>query len=465
MQTDGFWHELQHERSVGERQLTEEPTKKVSLPWSSSSCRGSVSGSPVRALLAYHFFRPDDVVSARLFTDLAVGLQERGWEVTALTSVRSWADPTKRFAAHERWRGISIERVMRPAWDQRRPRQRMLNSAWMLSAWLVRALTLRPPFDAVIIGSDPAFAPLLVPVLRPLWPTTALAHWCYDLYPEAIEADGAGWAIRQLIPFARVLMGVAYRNCDAVVDLGPRMRERLSEYTTFATKRTLVPWALAEPSGGPRVANPAVRHSLFGDARLALLYSGTLGRAHEFQSFLALARICRQRTGNAIALCFSARGHNLEELQRRLSPDDTNVRIVSFSGEDGLERHLESADLHLLSLRAEWSGLVVPSKFFGSLAVGRPVLYDGPPDSDVARWISELEVGWDIQTLGLPKVVELLEHLARSPEELGATQRRARAAYDVHFRKELMIDGWDSLLREIVTVKRGALDRQFLGQT
>ena len=51
-----------------------------------------------RVLLAQHFFHPDDVVSARLFTDLGVGLSERGWDVTALASNRSWADPHEKRA-------------------------------------------------------------------------------------------------------------------------------------------------------------------------------------------------------------------------------------------------------------------------------------------------------------------------------------------------------------------------------
>ena len=60
----------------------------------------------------------------------------------------------------------------------------------MSAAWLAHARRLGP-FDAAIVGSDPAFAPLVGPGLRRLWPTTALVHWCFDVYPEAIAAEGA----------------------------------------------------------------------------------------------------------------------------------------------------------------------------------------------------------------------------------------------------------------------------------
>ncbi|MFO7974547.1 MAG: hypothetical protein R6V12_07930 [Candidatus Hydrogenedentota bacterium] len=49
-----------------------------------------------RVLVIYHFFYPDDVVSARHLSDLAAGLVQRGWEVTALTSNRFCREPTRR---------------------------------------------------------------------------------------------------------------------------------------------------------------------------------------------------------------------------------------------------------------------------------------------------------------------------------------------------------------------------------
>lgn len=406
-----------------------------------------------RVLLVYHFFHPDEVVSARLFTDLALGLRARGWDVTALTSARAWDAPSRRYPAREVWEGIAIERVSRPPWDQGSAAQRLLNSAWMISAWLAHLVRLRR-FDAIVLGSDPAFAPALFLPVRRVCPNVVLAHWCYDVYPDAIAADRGGPLVQLLMPLARALMAASYGSCDAIVDIGPRMRERLSLRPTLAVRETLVPWALTVPTHAPRPPDTAIREHLFGKAALTLLYSGTLGRAHDFTPFLALARECRISNGEAIAFCLCGRGNGFENVRRSLRSDDTNVRLFPFTGEAELERRLESADIHLLSIRDEWSGVVVPSKFFGALAVGRPVLYSGPPDSDVAHWIRELNVGWELTAMGLSGVIRLLREMAVSRNELAMAQRRARAAYDQHFGKELIIDRWDSLLRGILARRR-----------
>ncbi|HVV17009.1 MAG TPA: glycosyltransferase family 4 protein [Polyangia bacterium] len=408
-----------------------------------------------RLLLVYHFFHPDDVVSARMFSDLAIEQRRRGWDVVALTSNRSCFDPDRTYPAREDWEGGEIHRVFRPPLKQSRPIQRLLNSAWMTSAWLARAPGLGP-FDAVVVGSDPAFAPLIGPGLRRLWPRSALAHWCFDLYPEAIAAEGGNGAVRALVPTAARLMNWAYRSYDALVDIGPRMGERLAAYVTGARQATLTPWALVDSVDPP--ADPETRRQLFGDAKLALLYAGTMGRAHDHRALLAVARACRRRCGNDVTFCFATRGNRHDELLAAVSAEDTNVRFAPFADERSLGQRLRAADLHLISLQPEWAGVVVPSKFFGALAAGRPVLYAGPPESEIARWIAQHDVGVVVGpgAAGVEAATERLLALATGRAELGAWQANARAVYLHDFSKAAINDRWDALLRELVAARGGA---------
>jgi colanic acid biosynthesis glycosyl transferase WcaI len=402
-----------------------------------------------RVLLAHHFFHPDDVVSARLFTDLALGLEKRGWDVTALTSDRSWSAPEKLYAQREQLDGVQIERVHRPAWGQARPLERLANSAWLLAAWTRRMARLAPA-DAVVLGSDPAFAPMAMVAWRRMWPKAAMAHWCYDVYPEAIVADGASAAVRAVVPLARRMMSEGYRCCDAIVDLGPGMRRHLAAYPTTAQQATVPPWALVEPVGAPHPPDPGARQELFGDAQLGILYSGTLGRAHDFMALLELARACRRRSGDRIAFSFSCRGHRVPELTASLRAEDTNIRIAPFCSEEALAVRLEAADLHALSLQPAWAGLVVPSKFFGSLAVGRPLIYAGPAGSDIGEWIASFGVGYELRPDTATRTADALHALAESREALLTLQRRSREVYDAEFSKGLGIAAWDRILTSLV---------------
>ena len=395
-----------------------------------------------RLLLAYHFFHPDDVVSARIFSDFAVEQQRRGWQVSVVTSNRSCFDPARRFDPFEEWNGVQIHRLFRPPWTQARPFQRLANSGWMTAAWLARIAELGP-FDAVVVGSDPAFSPMLGRGLRRLLPAAALVHWCFDLYPEAIAAEGGNAAVRMLVPAARQLMKWSYGAYDALVDIGPRMQERLAAYGTGAVQRTLVPWALAEPPSRA-VADPQVRAELFPRAKLALLYSGTMGRAHDYRAFLELARACRARSGDDVAFCFSSRGNRQDELRaavtrRRHERHPGPLRRRGGAAGDGSAPPTFISSACSRSGRASWSRRSSSAlwRWGGPCSTRGPATPRSPAGSRPTTSASRSRGG------PLAAVVDRLHALIGQPDDLGRWQNNAFAVYQREFSKKVVNDRWD----------------------
>jgi glycosyltransferase involved in cell wall biosynthesis len=193
--------------------------------------------------------------------------------------------------------------------------------------------------------------------------------------------------------------------------------------------------------------DPATRRELFGGAGLGLLYSGNFGRAHSYEEFLELARRLR---GAGVRVCFAVRGNRADEIRKAVRPDDENVSFAGFAPECELEKRLGAADVHLVSLRPEWSGVVVPSKFFGSLAAGRPVVFAGAPDSAIAGWVRELGVGWVLGPDNVEAVAEDLRKLRAEPRRLAELQARCHAVYHEHFSWHKVMDGWDRELRALL---------------
>jgi glycosyltransferase involved in cell wall biosynthesis len=401
-----------------------------------------------RAVLLYHYFHPDDVVSARLFSDLAIGLTARGWQVEAAPGNRGCRDESQTYPADEHWAGGRIRRVWRPRFRQASNVGRLLNAAWMIAGWAVRALAERRGRgpEVLVVGTDPVLSVLATIPWRAMHPQTRVAHWCHDLYPEAPIADGLVRPDSVTVRVLRRLLAAAYRRCALIADLGPCMAERLRAYRSPAQTATLTPWALVEPQS-PAQADPTTRAELFGNAGLGLLYSGSFGRAHSYVEFLDLARRLR---GQPIRLCFAGRGNRMDELRASVSPDDTNITFARFAPESELEKRLGSCDLHLVSLRPEWTGTVVPSKFFGALAAGRGVVYAGLPDSAIARWIREYRVGWVLTPETMDQVAADLGRLAADSAQLTDLRARCHAIYQAHFSREHQLNEWNLHLRELV---------------
>ncbi len=410
-----------------------------------------MSRSRPKICILYHFFHPDDVVSARHFSDLAEGFAAAGWDVEVQPSNRACRNISQQYAAREEWHGIQINRVWRPAWAQSSSAGRLLNAFWMLAAWsriALRGRATRP--DVVLVGTDPVLSVLLALPLKWLRPGIQVAHWAFDLYPEAAIADGlvssSGWKVR----FLTALLRRAYRNCNLIADLGTCMQQRLHTYGEGLSLQTIVPWALAEQPA-PQPCDAVLRRRIFGDAKLALLYSGNLGRAHSFREFLVLARRLRS---SGVEFRWSVRGNAVGDLQQEMQPSDTNVGLLPFVEEADLPAHLAAADIHLVSLKPEWSGIVVPSKFFGSLAAGRPVLFAGPKDSSVARWILQHQVGCVLDGSNFEEVDTWLRQLVANAESLAQLQTRCHAVYRKEFCRGRMIDLW---VREVARLVRWEL--------
>src|SRR5947209_1757488 len=262
------------------------------------------------ALVLYHYLYPDDVVSATHLGGLCQGLADAGWRVTAKPCNRGCRHEARSYNRTEQWGGVHIRRIWRPRFRQASTAGRLLNIGWMLTAWSLAAFGFRRGPDVLIIGTDPILSVLVARVWRAIRPKTKIVHWCFDLYPDAAFADGL---LDPTTAVARVLMPMlrsAYRACDLIVDIGSCMRELLARYGSHAQQATFVPWALEEPSTALPTADQE-RRAVFGSTSLALMYSGTYGRAHSCSEVLKVARSLKPA---GASLVFSVRGNHVEQL-------------------------------------------------------------------------------------------------------------------------------------------------------
>lgn len=394
----------------------------------------------------YHFYKPDDVVSAVHFADLCEGLVNRNWDVTMLTSNRYCRYEGSIPEKEQTINGVKVLRRWRPALNQASNPLRMINSLWIQVAWLWKVSRMPAP-DYFVVGTDPQFVQFMLRPLKWLKPKSKVVFWSFDMYPEAIQAEVKNKGVLMLANGLARLMPWMYRTVDLMVDIGPAMRDLLRKYRHRAVERTLVPWALVEPPQGKPV-NQKVREAMFGEgAKMGLLYSGNMGMAHDYEQFLGLARILREKE-SGIVLAFSSRGNRIDEMKAALTPQDTNVKILPFASQEELEDRLNAADIHLLSLRDNWSGIVVPSKFFGSLAAGKPVIYAGARQSCIGRWIDQHDLGLILEPGNLEAMATQLIRYSQHPEDLDGWKQNAFNTYHEKFSKQRVLEGWDELLSE-----------------
>ncbi len=123
------------------------------------------------------------------------------------------------------------------------------------------------------------------------------------------------------------------------------------------------------------------------------MHSGNVGHAQDLDSLVRAATFLRDLDELRIVVVgFGARHGEMVELTRLLEVHET-VRFLPYQKRARLPLSLSSADVHVVGLARGLSGFVVPSRLYGVLAAGRPVIVGAEDESETARLVREVGCG------------------------------------------------------------------------
>jgi glycosyltransferase involved in cell wall biosynthesis len=167
---------------------------------------------------------------------------------------------------------------------------------------------------------------------------------------------------------------------------------------------------------------------------LCILYSGNLGLAHD----VATIRGVMERLAGQPDLLFVFAGGGLE--RRELidfcqERGITNVSFRSYVRQQDLGASLAECHVGLVTQKPETLGAVVPSKTYGLMAAGRPVLHIGPAAATPALLIRRFDCGWQFECGDNAGVSALLTRLLDHPEEVYSKGSNGREAFQENYDK------------------------------
>jgi glycosyltransferase involved in cell wall biosynthesis len=419
-------------------------------PRSSGEPIDSIEGK--RILFINQYYWPDCASTAQHLADLAESLAARGLECHVLASRSRYQPNAPQLAAHEIQNGVQIHRVPATSLGRRGTWARMTDYLSFYAGALVKAALL-PRFDVVVTLTTPPLIGLVGSLLR-RFRRTRHVYWSMDLHPDASLALGRMSPRSLPVRWLRSLSTAVYRRADKVVALGPYMGDRIAQKDVPAERIATIPvWSRRDeiyPS--PRAANPLRKALGLGDKFVAM-YSGNLGLAHSFDEFLEAARRLRDRAD--IVFLFVGGGPRAGEVKAALARDQlTNVRVLDYVPRAELHWSLALADVHLISMRPEMTGIVVPGKLYGVMAAGRPAIFVGPEHCEPADTIRQAGCGFVVKPGDSAGLIEAIELLARDVSLGRRMGERGRNALVAHYEERLCCEEWFTLIRDLIMPPR-----------
>ncbi len=371
-------------------------------------------------------FPPAAGATGLYLADLADALAARGWAVDVVTGPAPGAPATE-----TRPSGVTVRRIGAEVQKGRGVLRRGLGYASFFPRVLAAARRDPRP-DVVVLKTDPPMLATLGPALR-LLTGARVVLWAQDVYPDLAEALG-------VLPLggvaARVLGRLAARSlrtADAVVAIGRCMAGLLTE--RGARRVAVVPnWAPAGVRVLPRAGNAFRQEHGLGEAFVAM-YSGNLGLAHPIGALLDAAEALQALAPGALVVFVGDGPQKVQAVSEVERRGLTCVRFLPFQPAARLAESLGAADVHLVAMDEALAGLVVPSKLYGALAAGRPVVFAGPEASEAALLIREHACGSVVARvegacLGLA-IAEAVAAWAADPAARAAAGARASQAATV----------------------------------
>ncbi len=400
-----------------------------------------------RTIFVNRYFFPDYSATSRLLSDLAFDLASRQQEVQVIAGGQLYADPDASLASQETVQGVHVYRLRASRFGRARLLGRLLDYLTFYAGATWRLLCTIQPGDVVVAKTDPPLlsvcAALAVVIKRGV-----LVNWNQDLFPDvalALKIPG----VRAAAPVLKSLRNAALRKARANVVLGSLMEKRLRDEGIPPDRIALIEnWADGEAIRPVCQEHNPLRREWLLENKFVVGYSGNMGQAHEFKTMIDAAELLK--AAEELAFIFIGDGMARPWLEAEVKRRGlTNVQFRPYQPAEHLCWSLSVPDVHCVSLQPQLEGLIVPSKFYGVVAAGRPVIFVGDPDGEIPRILQRERCGWSFRVGDVEPLARRILTLAHRRQDAVEAGQRARLSFDRHYSRARALHHWRALLHSV----------------
>jgi len=386
----------------------------------------------MKILLLNLYYPPDTSATAKM-AETVVSALARENEVTVLCGRPSY-DPTER----RPWRlfqtesspaqkSVTIVRVGSTDYPRFAMKKRVLN--YLTYTALVVPRALFTGCDRVAAMTDPPFAGIVGAFIAMLKGKPYFYN-IRDMYPD-MAVGGSIVAPGLLARIWEKLHRWALKRATKVIVLGEDMRNRILAKGVGAERIEIVRDGTEIVSAdAPRPPfDQEVMHKIRNGFRFVLLHAGNIGFYGAWETLIAAAK---ELSGDGIGFVFVGEGAQRAQLES-LANGAANVRFLPFFPGNKIPSVLAAADAHLITVKRGLEGVVVPSKLYGIVAAGKPIVAVAPRETDAVALGERAGFGIGADPDRPEEVAAVIRQLADDParvERMGQAALAAAPAYD-----------------------------------
>ena len=393
-----------------------------------------------RIWIVSEYYYPIVTSTGFYMTEIAEFLSRKGMDVHVICTGAKYNETAsyvmKKYEEHN---GVIIHRVLALGIDKNdfiKRALRILASSMCLFFLLKKV----KKGDELLVVTNPAFLLVFMPLISFLKGIRykLLVH---DIFPENMVAIRRMKDSSFAYHFFRVIFNKSYSNADVCISIGRDMREILRKKTQGKTNIVLIPnWADNEDIT-PLCKKETFLYKKLHISSFIFQFAGNLGHAQGLDNILSAITLIDNED---ISFLFIGGGAKADVI-REFSRNRENVICLGFQDRSHQNDFLNMCDVGIVTLSDGMYGLGVPSKSYNIMAAGKPILYIGDENSEIALCIKEYSLGWVVVPDDPYALKDMIEYIYENRDNLDSIRNNARIIANTVFAKERILEEYYSL--------------------
>jgi len=427
-----------------------------------------------KILVIQQHFYPEVAATGQLLLDLCEDLVKAGYKVKVITG-----NPTeipqeiqrRNILRKENYKGIEIFRLKNTTFNKYRMAGRVFNYLSFHFLIFFHMLFYERP-DLVFVLSTPPFISFSGLMLK-IFKRSKVIYNVQDLFPD-LAVELGKLKNKQFIGFLKKLSELIVRKVDKVVVVGEYMEMKIRGELLRGTRVSVGASASGSANAGAKNDHIITIHNWANGDRIkvlknedacaennylkkkwglegkfVVLYSGNIGYLHEFDTIIAAAEYLAKEGMEEIVFVFIGEGIKKSYIEEKIKEKRLyNILFFPYQSREMLTYSLGLADVSLVTLEKGFEGMVVPSKIYGILASGKPVIAIIGEESEITEIIRRGKCGEIIKIGDFKALSNAIINYYKNPQKCNEEGMNGRKYFEKNFERKIAIKKYIKVIEE-----------------
>lgn len=411
-----------------------------------------------KILVIANYYYPDIASLGQLITDICNGLNNE-FEFEVIAAIPNYSKDIEINTEHrgrpfytETINGVRVHRIIVPNVNKKNKLSRI---KYIIKYYLNSKKAIRDINDyniVLTVSQPPILGGMLGYYAKKSKKESKLIYNIQDFNPEQVEAVKFT-KYKFLIYLLRYLDNRTLKIADKILLVGHDQIDTLRKRNQAFVQKSLVinNWSDDQkivPMNEDDMHIKEFKEKYGLRNKFIIMYSGNIGLFYDLENLIEVTN--QFKNNEEIEFVFIGEGAVKQKLEDYIKNNNIeNVKFITYQPKDQLNVSLNSADVHLVVNAKGIKGVSVPSKIYGVMAAGKPVIGVLEEGSEARNIIMASGCGECIEPNNYAGFAELIQKFYENREHLRDVGYKGRKYLDDNINKSKSIDKYRLLFREI----------------